>query len=136
MNIATNVSIFFTIFFAMILELIPFSEALPAEIGFLRPELGSYDSYLLDYCSSSPSGVVLAWISGIIMDILVGNFLGQFGCCLRYYFVFCSKILSETTYVLCVAASNGCGWIGNPTLRTVFFFEYIFLMSLLGPLGS
>ena len=80
MNVATNTSIFFTIFFAMILEIIPFSEGLPAEIGFLRPDLVLMTLIYWTIALPHRAGVILAWISGIIMDILVGNFLGQFGC--------------------------------------------------------
>ena len=80
MNIATNASIFFTIFFAMILEIIPFSEVLPAEIGFLRPDLVIMTLVYWTIALPHRAGVMLAWVSGIIMDVLVGNFLGQFGC--------------------------------------------------------
>ena len=80
MNIATNVSIFFTIFFAMVLEIIPFSESSPAEIGFLRPDLVLMTLIYWTIALPHRAGVMLAWISGIIMDVLVGNFLGQFGC--------------------------------------------------------
>ena len=80
MNIATNVSIFLTIFFAMILEIIPFSEGLPAEIGFLRPDLVIMTLVYWTIALPHRAGVILAWVSGIIMDVLVGNFLGQFGC--------------------------------------------------------
>ena len=80
MNVATNTSIFFTIFFAMILEIIPFSEGLPAEIGFLRPDLVIMTLVYWTIALPHRAGVILAWVSGIIMDVLVGNFLGQFGC--------------------------------------------------------
>ena len=80
MNIATNASIFFTIFFAMILEIIPFSEVLPSEIGFLRPDLVIMTLVYWTIALPHRAGVILAWVSGIIMDVLVGNFLGQFGC--------------------------------------------------------
>ena len=80
MNIATNVSIFVTIFFAMILEIIPFSEVLPAEIGFLRPDLVIMTLVYWTIALPHRAGVILAWVSGIMMDVLVGNFLGQFGC--------------------------------------------------------
>ena len=79
MNLATNTSIFFTIFFAMILELIPFPEGLPSEMGFLRPELVLMTVIYWIIALPHRAGVVLAWISGLIMDILIGNFLGQFG---------------------------------------------------------
>ena len=80
MNVATYASIFFTIFFAMILEVIPFPEGLPAELGFLRPDLVLMTLIYWTIALPQRAGVILAWISGIIMDILVGNFLGQFGC--------------------------------------------------------
>ena len=64
----------------MILELIPFPEGLPEEIGFLRPELVLMTLIYWVIALPHRAGVVLAWISGLIMDILVGNFLGQFGC--------------------------------------------------------
>ena len=80
MNVGTNVAIFFTILFAMILELIPFPEALPQEIGFLRPELILMTLIYWVIALPHRAGVVLAWISGLMTDILVGNFLGQFGC--------------------------------------------------------
>ena len=79
MNVATNASIFFTIFFAMILEVIPFPESLPAEIGFLRPDLVLMSLIYWIIALPHRAGVVLAWVSGLIMDVLVGNFLGQFG---------------------------------------------------------
>ena len=79
MNLATNTSIFLTIFFAMILELIPFPEGLPSEMGFLRPELVLMTVIYWIIALPHRAGVVLAWISGLIMDILIGNFLGQFG---------------------------------------------------------
>ena len=80
MNVFTNASIFFTIFFAMILEIIPFSEGLPAEIGFLRPDLVIMTLVYWTIALPHRAGVILAWICGVIMDVLVGNFLGQFGC--------------------------------------------------------
>ena len=80
MNVATNASISFTIFFAMILEVIPFPEGLPAELGFLRPDLVLMTLIYWTIALPQRAGVILAWISGIIMDVLVGNFLGQFGC--------------------------------------------------------
>ena len=64
----------------MILELIPFPEGLPEEIGFLRPELVLMTLIYWVIALPHRAGVVLAWISGLIMDILVGNYLGQFGC--------------------------------------------------------
>ena len=64
----------------MILELIPFPEGFPEEIGFLRPELVLMTLIYWVIALPHRAGVVLAWISGLIMDILVGNFLGQFGC--------------------------------------------------------
>ena len=64
----------------MILELIPIPEGLPEEIGFLRPELVLMTLIYWVIALPHRAGVVLAWISGLIMDILVGNFLGQFGC--------------------------------------------------------
>ena len=80
MNVATKASIFFTIFFAMILEIIPFSEGLPAEIGFLRPDVVIMTLVYWTIALPHRAVVILAWVSGIIMDVLVGNFLGQFGC--------------------------------------------------------
>ena len=80
MNVATYSSIFFTIFFAMVLELIPFPEAFPSEIGYLRPELVLMTLIYWIIALPHRVGVAVAWISGIIMDVLVGNFLGQFGC--------------------------------------------------------
>ena len=64
----------------MILEIIPFSEGLPAEIGFLRPDLVLMTLIYWAIALPHRAGVILAWISGISMDVLVGNFLGQFGC--------------------------------------------------------
>ena len=80
MNLATNTSIFFTIFFAMILELIPFPEGLPSEMGFLRPELVLMTVIYWIIALPHRAGVVLAWVSGLTMDTLVGNFVGQFAC--------------------------------------------------------
>tara|TARA_B100000674_G_C37825250_1_gene907779 strand:+ start:104 stop:595 length:492 start_codon:yes stop_codon:yes gene_type:complete len=80
MNVTASLAIFFTILLTMILELIPFPEGLPEEIGFLRPELVLMTLIYWVIALPHRAGVVLAWISGLIMDILVGNFLGQFGC--------------------------------------------------------
>ena len=80
MRLVTNLTIFFTILLAMILELIPFPEGLPKEIGFLRPELVLMTLIYWVVALPHRAGVVLAWISGLTMDILVGNFLGQFAC--------------------------------------------------------
>ena len=35
-----------------------------------------------------------------------------------------------------MAASNSCGWIGNPTPRTVFSFRVYFFDVSFGPLGT
>ena len=80
MNVTASLAIFFTILLTMILELIPFPEGLPEEIGFLRPELVLMTLIYWVIALPHRAGVVLAWISGLIMDILVGNYLGQFGC--------------------------------------------------------
>lgn len=80
MSLVTNLTIFFTILLAMILELIPFPEGLPKEIGFLRPELVLMTLIYWVVALPHRAGVVLAWVSGLTMDILVGNFLGQFAC--------------------------------------------------------
>ena len=64
----------------MILELIPFPEGLPKEIGFLRPELVLMTIIYWVVAIPNKAGVVLAWVSGLMMDTLVGNYLGQFGC--------------------------------------------------------
>ena len=80
MSLVTNLTIFFTILLAMILELIPFPEGLPKEIGFLRPELVLMTLIYWVVALPHRAGVVLAWISGLTMDTLVGNFLGQFAC--------------------------------------------------------
>ncbi len=64
----------------MILEIIPFPESLPSELGFLRPELVLMTLIYWIIALPHRAGVVLAWVSGLTMDALVGNFLGQFGC--------------------------------------------------------
>ena len=80
MSLVTNLTIFFTILLAMIMELIPFPEGLPKEIGFLRPELVLMTLIYWVVALPHRAGVVLAWVSGLTMDTLVGNFLGQFAC--------------------------------------------------------
>ena len=80
MSLVTNLTIFITILLAMILELIPFPEGLPKEIGFLRPELVLMTLIYWVVALPHRAGVVLAWVSGLTMDTLVGNFLGQFAC--------------------------------------------------------
>jgi len=80
MSLVTNLTIFITILLAMILELIPFPEGLPKEIGFLRPELVLMTLIYWVIALPHRAGVVLAWVFGLMMDILVGNFLGQFAC--------------------------------------------------------
>ena len=77
---------------AMVLAVIPMPQSLPAEFGYLRPDWVAlvliYWVIALPYQIS----VFAAWLAGIIMDLILGDLLGQHALC----FVF---ILYVATYL-------------------------------------
>ena len=67
----------FTFFVAMILAVIPLPEIFPSEVGYLRPEWVVL--VLIYWVIALPQrvGIVIAWITGLLMDVLLGSLLGQ-----------------------------------------------------------
>ena len=67
----------FTFLVAMILAVIPMPEIFPVEIGYLRPEWVVL--VLVYWVIALPQrvGIVIAWILGLLLDVLLGSLLGQ-----------------------------------------------------------
>ena len=67
----------FTFLVAMILAVVPMPEIFPVEIGYLRPEWVVL--VLIYWVIALPQrvGIVIAWILGILLDVLLGSLLGQ-----------------------------------------------------------
>ena len=66
-----------TIVLAMVLAVLPMPDVVPIELGFLRPDWVAM--VLVYWIIALPHrlGIVIAWIVGLLMDILLGNLLGQ-----------------------------------------------------------
>ncbi len=62
---------------AMILTLIPFPDFIPAELGYLRPEWSVL--VLIYWVIALPHrvGLTVAWVTGLLLDVLLGTLLGQ-----------------------------------------------------------
>jgi rod shape-determining protein MreD len=67
----------FTFLVAMILAVMPMPEIFPVEIGYLRPEWVVL--VLVYWVIALPHrvGIVIAWILGLLLDVLLGSLLGQ-----------------------------------------------------------
>ncbi|HKI73230.1 MAG TPA: rod shape-determining protein MreD [Pseudomonadales bacterium] len=66
-----------TVFVAMILSVVSLPEYVPAPVGYLRPEWVAL--VLIYWVIALPQrvGVVTAWCIGLLMDVLLGDLLGQ-----------------------------------------------------------
>lgn len=66
-----------TFVLAMILAIIPLPDAVPVELGYLRPEWVVL--VLIYWVIALPTriGIVIAWMVGVIVDVLLGSLLGQ-----------------------------------------------------------
>lgn len=62
---------------AMILSIIPLWDAIPAELGYLRPEWVVLVLFYWVIALPHRVGIVTAWIVGLIVDVLLGSLLGQ-----------------------------------------------------------
>ena len=62
---------------AMVLSIVPFPFFVPVELGYLRPDWVAL--VLIYWIIALPHriGFLTAWIMGLIMDVLLGNLLGQ-----------------------------------------------------------
>ncbi len=69
--------ILLTFVVAMVLSIAPLPDALPIELQYLRPEW--IPLVLIYWVIALPHrvGVVLAWIIGLMTDVLLGSLLGQ-----------------------------------------------------------
>jgi len=69
--------ILLTFVVAMVLSIAPLPDALPIELQYLRPEW--IPLVLIYWVKALPHrvGVVLAWIIGLMTDVLLGSLLGQ-----------------------------------------------------------
>ena len=69
--------IWVSIFVSMVLVTIPMPQQFPIELGFLRPDWVLM--FLIYWIIALPHrvGVLTAWSSGILVDVLSGCFIGQ-----------------------------------------------------------
>ena len=66
-----------TFLISMVLAVLPMPENFPAEIGYLRPEWVVL--VLIYWVIALPQrvGIVIAWVVGLLLDVLLGSLLGQ-----------------------------------------------------------
>ena len=76
-RLSGNLVIWLTILVAMVLVLIPLPSFVPAEVGFLRPDL--VIMVLIYWIMALPHrvGIATAWVVGLAMDITLGSLLGR-----------------------------------------------------------
>ncbi|MFP6806908.1 MAG: rod shape-determining protein MreD [Pseudomonadales bacterium] len=69
--------IFITFIIAMVLSIVSLPDSVPYELGYLRPEW--IVLVLMYWVIALPHrvGVVIAWIVGLLTDVLLGSLLGQ-----------------------------------------------------------
>ncbi len=62
---------------AMVLAIVPLSDAVPVELGYLRPQWVVL--VLIYWVIALPQrvGIGVAWVVGLIVDVLLGSLLGQ-----------------------------------------------------------
>jgi len=67
----------FTFLVSMVLAVLPMPEIFPMEISYLRPEWVVL--VLVYWIIALPQrvGIVIAWIVGLLLDVLLGSLLGQ-----------------------------------------------------------
>lgn len=66
-----------TIFVAMILSVVSLPDTVPTQVGYLRPEWVAL--VLIYWVIAVPHrvGIIIAWCVGLLMDVLLGDLLGQ-----------------------------------------------------------
>ncbi len=66
-----------TFFISMVLSIINMPDFVPVELGFLRPEWVTL--VLIYWVITLPHrvGIIIAWVVGMLMDLLSGSLLGQ-----------------------------------------------------------
>ena len=66
-----------TFFLSMVLAIINLPDFVPVELGFLRPEWVTL--VLIYWLITLPNrvGIIIAWVVGMLMDLLSGSLLGQ-----------------------------------------------------------
>ncbi len=77
-NTSLSVSVIvLTFFLSMVLAIINLPDFVPAEMGFLRPEWVTL--VLIYWLITLPKhvGIIIAWVVGMLMDLLSGSLLGQ-----------------------------------------------------------
>lgn len=64
---------------AMILSIVNLPFEMPAEVGYLRPEWMVLTLIYWVIALPHRVGLIIAWILGLMMDVLLGDLLGQHG---------------------------------------------------------
>ena len=69
--------IFLSFFIALVFSIVSLPDALPVELGYLRPQWVAL--VLIYWVIALPFrvGIVVAWVAGIALDVLLGSLLGQ-----------------------------------------------------------
>ena len=69
--------IFLSFFIALVFSIVSLPDALPVELGYLRPQWVAL--VLIYWVIALPFrvGIVVAWVAGIALDVLLSSLLGQ-----------------------------------------------------------
>ena len=72
-----NLIIYLSLLIAMVLSVVHLPLTIPAELGYVRPDWVAI--VMLYWIIALPErvGLVTAWITGLIMDVLMGSLIGQ-----------------------------------------------------------
>ena len=72
-----NLIIYLSLLVAMVLSVVHLPLTIPAELGYVRPDWVAI--VMLYWIIALPErvGLVTAWITGLIMDVLMGSLIGQ-----------------------------------------------------------
>ena len=72
-----NLIIYSSLLVAMVLSVVHLPLTIPAELGYVRPDWVAI--VMLYWIIALPErvGLVTAWITGLIMDVLMGSLIGQ-----------------------------------------------------------
>ena len=66
-----------SILLAMVLSVLPMPHIVPAELGYLRPDWVALVMIYWIIALPDRVGMASAWLTGIMMDVLLGSLLGQ-----------------------------------------------------------
>ncbi len=70
-------AILLTVVLGMVLAVLPLPTSVPLELGFARPDWVAMIMVYWIVALPHRFGIISAWLVGLVMDVLLGNLLGQ-----------------------------------------------------------